>query len=100
MIIWKKWGILAIVVPSSLLLVSNIGLDLIYGDNFYKLHKTSIVSIVLAITSPIIYYLGRRLNDKTKKSLQSVNTFYWIPLEHWGFIFYITSIYLYFHKLS
>ena len=66
MIIWKGWGILALIIPLLCSLFVAFSVDSIYVESFYK-HSTWAMPLVLGLSSILVYVVGV-YNAKTEHS--------------------------------
>lgn len=96
MIIWKGWGILALIIPLICSWIANFVFDSTYGEGFYQ-NSTWAMPFIIALTSLPIGIIGYKLNNRTgrilidpdnnkKVEIKTVNTMFWIPLQYWAFI--------------
>jgi len=109
MLIWKGWGILAFLIPFAFALLGQFGFDSIYDKGFYKMNSSWTVPFVLLLSTPLIYFIGNKLNNKPGRLLTDPETneqvilkdthdLFWIPLQYWGFIIAGISIFMYMHS--
>ena len=109
LLIWKGWGILAVLIPVAFLILSQLGFDAIYSKGFYETHSSWIVPLALLLSTPLIYFIGNKLNNKPGRLLTDPKTneeivlkdthdLFWIPLQYWSFIIGIITIYMYTHS--
>ena len=105
-LIWRGWGILAFLIPFVFLILAQLGLDLIYSQNYYTLHSSEIAPLALLLSTPLIYFIGNKLNNKPGKLLIDPETneevilkekhdLFWIPLQYWSFIIATITIFMY-----
>ena len=105
MIIWKGWGILALVIPLLISVGVGAGVDYYYGEDFYK-NSTWAMPIVLGLSSVIVFLLGQKINNQPGKILidpennqeiefKITHSMFWIPLQYWGIIILAISIWMY-----
>lgn len=102
MIIWKGWGILTVLifilcVAAGWLAGAYIGFfsgaepDM---TSFYRLYG---LSAGLAIAAPLNWFLGRSLNRARREAGSGAlnrHSLFFIPMEHWSFVFLGASVYL------
>lgn len=105
MIIWKGWGILALLIPLVISVAVGAGVDYYYGENFYK-NSTWAMPIVLGFSAIIVFFVGRKVNNKLGRilidpenneeiELKTTHSMFWIPLQYWGIIILAISIWMY-----
>ncbi len=105
MVIWKGWGILAILIPLLISLGAGAGFDYFYGEGFYK-NSTWAMPIVLLFSSIIVFLVGYKINNKPGKilidpesnekvELKTTHTMFWIPVQYWGVAIFCISIWMY-----
>jgi hypothetical protein len=106
-IIWRGWGVLVVIIPIVFLLLGQLAIDAVYGDGFYKAQSSWFAPLMFILSSPLIYYIGYKLNDKNEKILidpetneevilKKSNDLFWIPMQYWAFIVVSISIWTYF----
>jgi hypothetical protein len=91
MIVWRGWGFLAFVIPLGLgTLVEQAGKAML-DDGAWYFQSGFCVSL------PIVWFLGRWLNNKPEKILidpgsgeqvvlRGGHSLFWIPLQYWAFV--------------
>ena len=105
MIIWKGWGLMALLIPLLSTLFVGMTVDSIYGVHFYRSNDWA-MPLVLVLSSIIVFYLGCKLNNKPGKividietneqmELKHTHSMFWIPLQYWGVITTAFSIWMY-----
>ncbi len=95
-IIWQGFGIMVFIIPFVLGAIFQL---IFNNDNFV------ILGWILA--GPILYFWGKKLHDKntniitlydenglTYEFKKHIDTFFWIPMEYWGFIWCGLAIFL------
>jgi hypothetical protein len=106
MIVWKGWGLMALLIPLLCTIFVGTAVDSIYGVDFYK-NSDWAMPLILGLSSIIVFYLGYKLNNKpgrividieTNKTIELKNThsMFWIPLQYWAVIISAFSIWMYF----
>ncbi|TVO72256.1 hypothetical protein [Sedimenticola selenatireducens] len=105
MLIWKGWGILAIIIPLLCSLLVGEALNSMYGDGFYKA-STWAMPLVLFLSSVPLTFIGYKLNKRQgrilidpenneKVELRETHTMFWIPLQYWGGVITAIAIWMY-----
>ena len=90
MLIWKKLGILGLVIPLGL----AIALQLLLGDH------ANYAGIGYLVGAIIVWYFGKKWNGQIEKEYESdltmkrisKHSLFWIHLENWGIFFGILGI--------
>ncbi len=96
MLIWKGWGILALMIPLVFSWTANYVLDSIYGAGFYQ-GSTWAMPLVISLAALPIAIIGHKLNKKPGRilidpenneqvELKTVHTMFLIPLQYWSVI--------------
>ena len=105
MIVWKGWGILALVIPLIISLSVGSSLDAYYGEGFYK-NSAWAMPLVLGISSILVFIVGSKINSKPGKividpenneriELKTTHSMFWIPLQYWSLIILSIAIWMY-----
>jgi len=105
MIVWKGWGILALLIPLVISLGISAGVDSYYEDEVYK-NSTWAMPMALVLSSIVVFLTGRKINNKPGRILidpennqeieiKTVHTMFWIPLQYWGVIILGISVWMY-----
>lgn len=110
MIIWKGWGILAVVILLACSVVVELLSDAILGAGFYK---SSVFAMPFAflIAAAAVYMLGMKLNNMPGKilidpetnqevELKSTHSMFWIPMQYWGFVFAALAVVVFLSKVG
>ena len=94
-IVWRGWGILALLIWIACLGVSQLLTDEILGKGFYTAHMWPKI-LASAIPVPFIWLKGRALNGAPSSEERQLfgprHTFFWIAMEYWGIILFIFGI--------
>jgi len=109
-IVWKGWGILAILVPIVFMFIVDLATNVMFGDGFYR-ESNWTLSLVLILSALSIYFIGIKLNNKIGQKvidketgeeieLKSIHSLFWIPLQYWGFIMFILGIWAFVSKMN
>lgn len=95
LIIWRGFGWLVPVIIVASFLLSEAGLDAVYGEGFYIANEWSPIAAIV-IGSLLIAFLGYFLNHKKriihvdpesgKKKKSPAHTLFFIPIEAWAII--------------
>ena len=110
MIVWKGWGIMALLIPLVCSLLVEAVVDYKYGIEFYKSNNWA-MPLVFALSSTIVFSLGRTLNSRPGKvvidietnqqiELKKTHSMFWIPLQYWAVIIMALSIWMYIENIG
>jgi len=105
MVVWKGWGILALIIPLLISLTVGSIIDAQYGEDFYK-NSSWAMPLVLVLSSIVVFVVGYKINNKPGKividpenneqiELKTTHTMFWIPLQYWGIIILAISVWMY-----
>ena len=105
MVVWKGWGILALIIPLLISLTVGSIIDAQYGEEFYK-NSSWAMPLVLVLSSIVVFVVGYKINNKPGKividpenneqiELKTTHTMFWIPLQYWGIIILAISVWMY-----
>ncbi|MGC1310310.1 MAG: hypothetical protein WA885_24030 [Phormidesmis sp.] len=97
-IIWRGWGILAIVIPAIAVVLVEMLADAVLGEGAYQQNNEWLFALGLLIASPIVWLVGRRLNQTQPRQLvdpttgetvilQKRHSMFFIKFEYWAFVF-------------
>ncbi|WP_170272333.1 hypothetical protein, partial [Clostridium tarantellae] len=104
MIVWKGWGILAILVCA----LPSMIISKILGENYYLFGNW--IHIVICVLSAVLCFaIGRYLNTRPGKlyveantgkqvEVKKVHSIFFIKFEYWGIIYVLINIYELFLK--
>jgi len=103
---WRGWGILAVVIPIAFLLLANFGFDALYGEGYYTKNSSWTAPLAVILSTPLIYFIGRKLNNKPARILidpktneevvlKETNDLFWIPMQYWSFIIFAFTVFIY-----
>ena len=106
MIVWKGYGILVPIATILVCLGMQLGLDNLFYKGYYNTEKWPI-PLALSISAVIIWFVGRRLNKDTERTLVDPktgeevklvtnHTFFWIKVEYWAPIVFILGLWDFF----
>ncbi|MDA3908592.1 MAG: hypothetical protein PF437_05845 [Sulfurimonas sp.] len=110
MLIWKGWGILAFIIPLLFALLMEIVSDSVFGAGFYKSASWA-MPLALLLSSPVVFVVGSKLNNKPGKilidpennqeiELKGVHSLFWIPLQYWSAVTAVLAIWMYASKIG
>jgi len=110
MIIWKGWGVLAILIPLICSLLAQLAFDSLSGDGFYK-ESDWAMPLVISLSSILVFVVGYKLNNKQGRilidpenneqvELKETHSMFWIPLQYWGIIVFVISAWMYVANLG
>ena len=96
MIIWKGWGILALIIPLVFSWTANFVIDSMYGVGTYK-NSTWAMPLIIGLTSFPVAIIGHKVNNEPgrilidpsnneKVEIKTVHSMFWIPLQYWAFV--------------
>lgn len=105
MIIWKSWGILAIVIAIVCSVAMQLLCDAVFGAGYYRSSRWA-MPVALLLASGIIFFVGQKLNNKPGKVvidketneeyiLKSTHSLFWIPLQYWGAVTAVLAVWMY-----
>lgn len=105
MIVWKGWGIMALIIPLLCSLAVGTALDAYHGENFYQ-SSVWAMPAVLAVSALFVYLFGARVNNKPGRllidpennervELKQIHSMFWIPLQYWSVIIVVISLWMY-----
>lgn len=97
-IIWRGWGILAIIIPAITVLLIQLLAGALLGEGTYQQHNQWLFPLGLLIAAPIVWAVGRRLNHTAPRQLvdqatgetvtfRKRHSMFFIKLEYWSFVF-------------
>ncbi len=92
MFIWRGYGIIGILIPILLAVVSQTVLDHVYWAGYAEVHGNAILAVAMMVSAPLVFFIGRKLNGapprwvidaQTGEPIALVNkhSIFWIPLE-------------------
>lgn len=110
MVIWKGWGILAILILLVCSVLVEFASNALFGDGFYK-SSTWATPLAFVLSAGIVYIVGIKLNNKPGKilidpennqevELKSIHSMFWIPMQYWSFIFVGLAVWMYLSKIG
>jgi len=105
MIIWKGWGILALLIPLILSWSIQFLADSVFGHDFYKT-STWAMPCVFIFSSFFVFLIGDKLNKKQGRILidpkthenveiKTSHTFFFIPMQYWGILWIGVGLWMY-----
>ena len=63
-IIWKGWGVIAILIPVVFMFIVQGVTNMIFGEDYYQ-NSSWTLGLVLIVSAIAIYFIGMKLNNKT-----------------------------------
>ena len=110
MVVWKGWGILALIIPLIILLSVGSTIDSYYGEDFY-INSAWAMPLALGISSIVVFILGYKINSKPGKividpenneriELKTTHSMFWIPLQYWSLIILAIAILMYISNIG
>ncbi len=108
-LIWRGWGVLAVVIPIVFMFIVEFAVNATFGDGFYQKSSWTL-SLVLILSAVSIYLVGTKLNGKKARividketneemELKSTHSLFWIPLQYWGFIMFALGVWAFISKM-
>lgn len=105
MLIWKGWGILALVIPLVCSWTAEAILNHYYGPGFYQ-ECVFAMPLVLAGAALPVWGVGLRLHKQPGRilidpesheqvELKPQHSMFWIPLRYWSPVILILSLWMY-----
>ncbi|MDC9729166.1 MAG: hypothetical protein PSN04_07545 [Methyloprofundus sp.] len=105
MLVWKGWGLLALLIPVALNILMQFGIDYFLGAGFYKAATWSL-PLAFSLSSIPVFLVGYQLNKKPARTLvdietheivelKTIHSFFWIPLQYWSAILLVVSLWVY-----
>ncbi len=105
MIIWKGWGILAVIIAIVCSVVMQLACDAVFGAGYYKSSSWA-MPLALLLASGLIFFVGQKLNGKAARVvidketgeeylLKSTHSLFWIPLQYWGVVTAVLAVWMY-----
>lgn len=105
MIIWKGWGILALIIPVAFSVLIGLGLEYFNGDGFYK-NSSVAMPVAFVLAAGFVFWVGHLLAQKTgrvlidpqsqeKIVLKEQHSMFWIPLRYWGIVLTVIAVWMY-----
>ena len=111
MIIWKGWGILAVLITAAVMLIFQGIVGAAFGDpQFYKTHDWP-KGAALLLSGIAVYFTGCYFNGKPGRvlidkatgrevTLRHKHSMFFIPMEYWGFILVAIGFALFFFHVK
>lgn len=105
MIIWKGWGILAVIIAIVCSVLMQLACDAVFGSGYYKSSSWA-MPLALLLASVAIFFVGQKLNNKPGRVvidkatneeyiLKSTHSLFWIPLQYWGAVTAVLAVWMY-----
>lgn len=105
MIIWKGWGILAVIIVIVCFLATELICNTLFGSGYYK-SSSWVMPFALIIASGLIFFVGTKLNNKPGRVvidketnqeyiLKSTHSLFWIPLQYWSAITAMLAVWIF-----
>ncbi len=63
-IIWKGWGVIAILIPVVFMFIVQGVTNMIFGEDYYQ-NANWTLGLVLIVSAIAIYFIGMKLNNQT-----------------------------------
>ena len=95
MLIWKRWGILAIVIGFGSLVMTQLLVDAVWGEGTYTADSGLWAGVGSLLGGAVTLAVGLRLNRwaRTEEGpwlpisqlpYRERHTLFWVPMEYWG----------------
>ncbi|MDY0189930.1 MAG: hypothetical protein RBR22_04270 [Desulfuromonas sp.] len=105
MLIWKGWGILAIICPLICALLIEFCVDSLFGSGFYQAASWPLPLAFMLSAIPVLFF-GQKLNKKPgrividpenneKLVLKETHSLFWVPLQYWSIALCGLSVWIY-----
>ena len=96
MIIWQGFGVIALLIPILVSVLTEASLDGAFGKGYYAAHPLAL-TLSLLISAVIVWFVGARLNNAPgrvlvdpesgqKVELKKRHTLFWIPMQWFGLV--------------
>ncbi len=110
MVVWKGWGILALIIPVIMSLSVGLTLDSYYGEHYF-IRSDWAMPLVLGISSIAVFIVGYKINSKPGKivvdpennekiELKTTHSMFWIPLQYWSLFILAIAILMYLSNIG
>ncbi|MDD3598331.1 hypothetical protein [Sulfuricurvum sp.] len=110
MIIWKGWGILAVLILLVCSVLVELASDAMFGAGFYK-SSAMAMPLAFVLSAGIVYIVGVKLNNRPGKilidpennqetELKTTHSMFWIPMQYWSFIFVALALWMYLSNIG
>jgi hypothetical protein len=109
MIIWRKWGILVVIIALACFAGSNLAMRAIFQEEGYYQEHGWPKAVAALVAALILWPLGRYMNRSEERNLVDPETgeavkfatgggndFFFIPIEFWGAILAVVGVVLFF----
>jgi uncharacterized membrane protein YfcA len=111
MIIWKGWGILAVLITVAIVILVDFVTGSIYGDTRYYDNHNWPKGLALLLAAIPVYFVGVYLNSRPGRAmidkatgrevmLRRSHSLFFIPMEYWGVVLLIAGIVLFFVRVG
>ena len=88
MIIWRGWGILALVIWIACLAVTQLVTDGVMRQKGYYSANAWPIILGSLIAAVAIWFLGRAMNEaprsRSRRMYGASHSVFWVPMEYWG----------------
>lgn len=107
LLIWRGWGILAVIIPVMFFLLS---IAIAVEVNIHNVIIQFLPLISLFISGPVVWFTGVKLNNTQPRNLidpktqqkftfKKVHSLFWIPMQYYGIIILAFGILIVIQKL-
>ena len=105
MLVWKGWGISAIIIPVTCAVLMELSVDASFGVGYYKAASWP-MPLALLLSSIPVFILGHKLNKRPGRmlvdpetnervELKTTHTVFWIPMQYWSLVIIGVSGWMY-----
>ena len=105
MIIWKGWGILALIIAIVCSVLMQFACDALFGSGYYR-NSSWAMPLAFLLASGIIFFVGTKLNNKLGRvvidketnqeyELKSTHSLFWIPLQYWSAVTALLAVWMF-----
>jgi hypothetical protein len=103
MILWKGWGILALLIPAALVAGGDTVLQDVMGSQY---NSPVVKALLLFLSAAAVWMAGRKLNSTPVKNLidpetgkvvgiKQAHSMFWIPMQWYAVIWVIAAVVVY-----
>lgn len=103
MIVWQGWGILVVVLAIVPIIVMQLLADGLMGPGGWSRNNSWLLPVALLIAAPLIYFVGKRLNEGQERVLvdpqtgqevriRRTHSLFWVRMEYWAAIVAVIAV--------
>jgi hypothetical protein len=93
LIMWRGWGILALIVPALFFVAGQALADSVGGSGFWSTHASA-QTLTLMVAGAALLWMGRRLNAEYHESQGNAprrHSLWFVPVEWWGVVLLVAG---------